>query len=243
MSRHSGKIFGVLIVVLASAAGLFWTFSDSSNSPVSHREAAMRVMAEHLNEKFPGASVLVISNPFAEKSGGPSEIYDFQNAAIAGIRKGFSKDTKIAVAPAALSPAAQSDPRSVPVDPASKTPLSFLMAEDAFDKLLEAHPGTTLVISLIGVPLNLARCKAWNKEGAPHFALLLPDWRMIGDPRGIERAFASGKLAAAVVEQEGVSTTAEVSGNYRELFDRYFILVTRENVGTLLREQPKVFIP
>ena len=200
-------------------------------------------MAEYLREKFQPKSVLVISNPFAETAGRPREVYDFQEAALEGLEKGFGRNTTLSKAPAALSPAAKADPSAVPIDPRSKTPLSFLIEENAFDVLVKQHPDASLVVSLIGLPVNLAKCQAWQQTGIPAFALLLPDWRMIGDASAIQHAFDSGKLAAAVVEQGGGAAEEETSGRYRELFQKRFILVTRENVVELLKEQPKIFAP
>ena len=241
MSHHSRKIAGVLLFVLLSAGAVYWTLSRRENSPVSHREAATRVLAEHLQEKHSPQTVLVISNPFAETSGRPQEVYDFQNAALAGLEKGFGKNVEVTKAPAALKAAAQADPGSVPIDPASKTPLSFLIEENAFDQLIQQYPKAEIVVSLIGLPVNLAKCEGWQNEGPPKFALLLPDWRMIGDRNAILRAFASGKLLAAVVEQGSALPAQEGSGNHLETFENRFVLITPENVQRLLQEQPKLF--
>lgn len=241
MSQNSRKIIGVAFLLLLTAGALYWTISREETSPLSHREAATRVLAEYLQEKLEPDSVLVISNPFAEMAGRPKDVYDFQNAALAGLEKGFGRGVKIDRAPAALKPAAKADPYSVPVDSSSKTPLSFLIEEGAFDDLVQKHPNAKVVISLIGLPVNLAKCSVWQKEGGPGFGLLLPDWRMIGNANAIQHAFATGKLAAAVVEQ-GSAPAEEISGNYREMFEKRFLLVTPENVQQLLREQPKLFV-
>lgn len=201
----------------------------------------MRVLAEYLKERDPGQSVLVISNPFAEMPGRAPEIYDVQNASLAGLRKGFGDIVELKIGIPKLKPAAIDNPAAIPMDPKTKTPLSFLVEEGAFDQLVEQHPACKLVVSLIGVPANREKFTSWTNPGAPAFALLLPDWRMIGDAQAILTAFQSGKLAAAVVENRGAPEIGKGGEDYRMQFQSRFLLLTPENVGDLLEKHPDLF--
>jgi hypothetical protein len=128
------------------------------------------------------------------------------------------------------------------VDPQTKTPLSFLVAEDAFDEVTHNNPDCDVIVSLIGLPVKLNAVEAWTKGGAPAFGLLLPDWRMIGDAQGIRNAFKSGKLLAAVLDKPGAPPdTGPVSREYRSEFDARYILATAENIESLLKTSPQLF--
>jgi hypothetical protein len=197
-------------------------------APLSEREAAMRLLAEHLAVEVRPRAVLVLSNPFSQQSGRPAEIYEFERASLRGLASGFGEATPIKNAFPELRPEALQDAANVYVDPKTTTPLSFLVAENAFQKAVEQHPDCDLVISLIGLPVNVKAFPAWSKPGAPRFALLLPDWRMIGGKNAISEAFKSGKLAAAMVRKLNAD-------------DDSFLLVTGASVDELLATQPQLF--
>ena len=230
MTLRKRIFFGIAIAAAVTGA-LWWLFTRSGNVPGSKREIATRMLADYLGEKKPVDAVLVISNPFAENPGHSDEAYKSQQAVLGGLKAGFGQGVEIIVAPAELHPVARENPASIPIDPSSKTPLSFLITQDTFDNLIQEHPECPLVISLIGVPVNLSRVKAWTTAGPPHFALLLPDWRMIGNTSAILQAFTSGKLAAAIVENPQPDPS------------RPYLLVTPENIQELLRTHTNLFTP
>jgi hypothetical protein len=217
-------------VVLASGC--------SRRAALDEREVATRVMAAHLQSTLHPKAVLVLSNPFAQMPGRPAEVYRFEEAGISGLKQGFGKDVRLIVAAPELKPEAREDPGSVPVDPKTTTPLSFLAAADAFDKAIHSATNCELVVSLIGLPADISRFEAWNRPGPPRFALLLPDCRMIGSAENVRTAFVSGKLAAAVVRKPG-SAAAGKQGD--PSFEDRFILVTSSNVDEFLGKIPQAF--
>lgn len=207
------KRFLAVAIGLALAGGAMWYFTRDQEQLAAFRsrQTATRMLAEYLAKKFPGGRVLVISNPFTEM-GAPSNVIKMEQAGIAGLREGFGKQTTFAVALPELKPAARANPRALLIDPETPTPLSYLMADDAFDKLT---PGYDLVVSLIGLPAELDNVQCWQKSGKPAFALLLPDLRLIGTEADVRAAMKNGKLAAFV-------TTKPNAANQ-------FLLVTPEN--------------
>ena len=211
----------------------------TNSAPLSERELATTILAQESAKVVHPKKVLVISNPFSEQPGRPRQVYEFEKAGIAGLKEGFGDEVKIEVLFPPLKPEVLKDPRSVQVDPQSPTPLSFLVSEQAFSEVLQKHPDADLVVSLIGVPLNLAGFKEWNQPGKPQFALLFPDWRIIGNQPAITRAFQSGKLVAAAVRKP---LPKVIDGEPRAQFDGKYFLVTRENVESLLKEHPAIFL-
>jgi hypothetical protein len=219
---------------------IFTLFSGCARSaPESDRAVATRVLAEHLVKAVSPKAVLVISNPFTEQSGRPAEVYAFEKAGIDGLKEGFGAKVPITIGFPSLKEELLREPGLAQVDPQTTTPLSFLVAENSFGELIQQHPNCDSVVSLIGLPMNLARFKEWSQPGPPKFALLLPDWRMIGGREEILRAFREKKLIAAVVNKPNAIESA--AKDYREQFESRFLLVTADNVENLLRDHPSVF--
>jgi hypothetical protein len=217
----------ILGIVAAALVGLgIWYFSrnEEQSRAFQERQIATRVLAEYLAKKFPTERVLVISNPFTEL-GASSDIKDMEKAGINGLREGFGEKVTLKVVLPELKPEARSNPRALLKNPETPTPLSYLVADDALDKLVNANPTFELVVSLIGLPAALDKVQCWQKSGKPSFALLLPDLSFIGDLAEIQTAFKSGKLAAFVsLRQPTTLPQADVPPKFGE----HFVLVTAD---------------
>ena len=228
-----------LFPLAALVSLLTFLFACSRSAPQSERAVATRVLAEYVATAAAPKAVLVISNPFTQQSGRPAEVYAFEKAGVKGLKEGFGSKVPVTVAFPKLKEAVLRDPGSVQVDPQTTTPLSFLVAENAFSELIQQHPNCNVVVSLIGLPVNLAGLKEWSQAGGPRFALLLPDWRTIGGREEILRAFREKKLVAAVVNKPN---PVDAAGNdYKEQFENKFFLVTAANAEKILSESPALF--
>jgi hypothetical protein len=207
------------------------------------REIATQVLAEYLNKLSPQPKALVFSNPFVLRPDQSAEIYAFETAELRGLQKGFGSPDAVKVVYPDLRPELLQRPQSVFIDPKTTTPLSFLVAEDAFDQLAQRNPGFDLVVTLIGLPVNVRQSSLWQQTSKTRFALLLPDWRIIGSPDAIREAFTSGKIAAAIVNRPGSAPDDRpVAGDeYQAAFESRFILVTKDNLEQLLRKYPHMF--
>jgi hypothetical protein len=236
----------LIIAVIASAVALWWWHSQGEvaawSPALSSRAAATRVLAEHLARRYPGSKALVFGNPFSQRPGQTAEIYAFEKASVRGLEQGFGSPDSLAVVYPELRPEFFQRPESVYVDPKTTTPLSFLVADEAFDRLAQANSGCSLVISLIGLPVNIRQSRVWRESDKPRFGLLLPDWRMVGGRAAIREALKSEKIAAAVIGRPGASSSdTSVERDYRAEFSRRFLLVTKENIDELLHQYPQVF--
>jgi hypothetical protein len=233
-------------IIAALGLGLWlWLRSDpQQNEALRLRQIAARELARHLSTHWPEGRILVLANPFTQRAGQPREIVAFEKAALRGLNDGWH-GSPVAVVYPELRPEFHKDPASVYVDPKTTTPLSFLIAENALDQLTEANSDCDLVISLIGLPINLRQTRAWRDSEKPRFALLLPDWRMAGGTESIRQAVKSGKITVAVVNRPGVQTdkkfSSKASSTASDDFRRNFILVTHENIDYLLDNFPMLF--
>ncbi len=231
--RKSKQLVIVLAIFLVFGAMELSAFWNKNREALSEREVAMRVLGEYLKKNFHPAKVLVISNPFTRISGRPPEVYSFQRASEKGLRKALGGDTEARIVFPKLLPEATLDPRSIRIDPKSKTPLVFMIAQDAFEELIKTNGDCEVVVSIIGLPLNSGLRDFW-KPGGPKFALLLPDLRALGDLETIRRSFISGKIAAAVIARPAAKSDEKVGSDYKVEFEKRFLLVTAENVDAML---------
>ena len=169
-----------------------------------------------------------------------NEIVEMEKAGISGLQKAFGTESVRTDFPE-LRPEAQSDPRAVPIDSATTTPLSYLVAENAFDKLLAQHPDCEIIVSLIGLPVSLDRVRCWQPDERAKCALLLPDLGIVGDSAAVQKAVQSGKLVAFVLNKPGAPETNSASGDFHAEFDERFLLVTAANIDEMLRKYPQLF--
>lgn len=241
-----GRVVLAAIVVLGVGAGVWWWFSRGRTvawrPALTSREIALRVLGEHLAQRYPGAKALVIGNPFTQRSGQAAEIYAFEEASLRGLEQGFHSPAAIQVVYPDLRPEFLERPGSVYIDPKTTTPLSYLVAEGSFEKLLEAHPEHSLVVSLIGLPVRIRESRVWTSAPERRFALVMPDWRMVGGMESVRQAFRRGTIAAAVVVRPGAPAEEPPSRTeYRPAFESRFLLVTPENIDQLLESHPQLF--
>ena len=116
------------------------------------------------------------------------------------------------------------------------------MANDAFDVLAQENSGSELIVSLIGLPVNVTRSGIWQNPEKPRFALLLPDWRFVGEADAIRNAIKSGKIVAAVINKpDAPGETVPLHGDYKTEFDKRYLLVTEESIDRLLQVNPRLF--
>ena len=234
------------LLLISAAALIIWRLHPlwrGDQAVLQARTVAARVLAEELARRQPGAQALAIGNPYTQDAGRRADIYAFEKAGLLGVRQGLQGRIRLkTVAFPTLKPGAREDPRAVPIAPACRTPLSYLVAPDAFDALAREHADCHLFVSLIGLPAGIAQTPLWQTYGAPVFGLLLPDLRLLGTPAAIEEAFRSGRIVAAVIDKPGASTApAAPDTDYHAVFDQLFLLLTADNVGETLRKYPALF--
>jgi len=235
----------LLFVALVAAGFALWFFlkPDPQGNAVRVREIATRGLAEHLARTHPGKKALIVSNPFTERKDTAKAIVEMEQAGIRGLRGGFGQSVSMAaIAFPELKPEARENPRALLTDVETSTPLSYLMTPGAFDQLASKHPDSEIIVSLIGLPLEIARCEVWKAAGPPRFALLLPDLKVIGDAVAVIGAMKSGKLAAFVLVRPGAPGDDTTPGrDLKAEFEKRFLLVTAENVEQVLQAHPKLF--
>lgn len=206
------------------------------------REIATRTLGEYLAQSRPGSRVLVFSNPFARDTNAEPAIVKMEDAGIRGLETGWKgKLTAGAIALPELKPGVRENPQAFIADPETTTPLSYLVAPDAFDQQAKSHGGCELVVSLIGLPAELDRCEIWTRPGPPAFALLLPDLGVVGGIDAVRQAVKSGKLLAFILRRPGAPSDSESIGSDAVAeFQKRFVLVTQDNFEDVLKSNPEL---
>ncbi|HOW66363.1 MAG TPA: hypothetical protein P5186_24840 [Candidatus Paceibacterota bacterium] len=235
------------ILILASGAIWFgWRhfsiMGHPQNKALARREIALRVLADHLAAQQAGKTAWIVSNPFTQRAGQPPAVYAFEEAGIRGLQKGWEGKIKLGgISFPTLLGGAIENPQQFLIDPQTKTPLSYLTAPGAWDALIPAHTNVDLIVSLVGLPLDVRNLNLW-RQPKPQWVLLLPDLRMLGDLDAVRSAFRSGKLAALILDRPGApQESTAVSADYRQEFDRFFLLVTRQNLEQMTANWPQAF--
>ena len=214
---------GLAFLGLVILAFFFWPTSPKS-AALSVREHLLAVLGAEIAKVRPQAKVLLLSNPFAEKAGTFNEKTQFERAGIRGLRKGLGKGSTVTVVFPEVRPEYLSNPGSIPIPPDSKTPLSFLIQPASIDRLAEANPECTVIVSLIGLPVGVNELKLWSEIDSRSFALLMPDLRVVGTPNDTLAAFHRGKLLAAVYENPATGEP---------------LIVNQTNIARILAESPR----
>ncbi|MBI3417852.1 MAG: hypothetical protein HY043_21375 [Verrucomicrobia bacterium] len=235
-------LIGVVLGLVALAL-VFFPRNTSRRNALASRALATQVLAEYLAGKFPGQRALIVANPFTVQRGRRAEVYQFEQAGIDGLRRGFGKDVQlVGVAFPELRREVLENPASIQLPVPTTTPLSYLVAENSFDILMKQNPSTEIIVSLIGLPNGVTETELWKNPKMPKLGLLLPDWRVLGDPQLVTQAIRSGKIAAAVLNKPGAPAENAPPGNdSRAAFAERFLLVTADSLDDLLRQYPKLF--
>lgn len=214
-----------------------------SSRPLGQRELAMRFLGQYLARQYPGGRAIVLSNPFSNLAGQPREIYEYEKAGVRGLRQGLGTAVRIeGVVFPELKPGALEHPRAAGIDRATTTPLSYLVADNALDKVARQYPQAEILVSLIGLPVNVRQTRTWQAAGGKKFALLLPDLRMVGNQAAIGQAVRSGKIAAMVLNKPGAPPEDQPLGRDAQTeFDQRFLLITPTSIERYLQAYPRLF--
>lgn len=216
---------------------------------LTRRTETFRILGETIASLASDATVVVVGNPFSVRPGADPTFREVEVASVDGLRRGMGKGaTLVGPVQPALQPGALENPQSFPLPPGATTPLSFLTAPGAWDKLVaeQAKPSgkSVVLVSLIGFPADVATTKAWTDPAGPRWAMYLPDLRLLGSGEALRAAFRERRLLAVVMNRPGAPPESEPPlADARADFERRYLLVTAANLEESLTAFPRLFPP
>lgn len=215
-----------LIAVAAIVLLILWRPANSYSLHLDGRFESMRLLGEFIRDNKPGESVLLVGNPFVQRPDATEKIKDHDTMGHDGLRTGLGENVTVTKVYPELSESYLKDPNSVFIPPKSKTPLSFIVDAASFQSLADAHADHKVVVSLIGLPKGIQRQSLWNESEATSFALLLPDFRLLGRSSDVISQFENGKILAVVIND------AETGKPF---------IVHKGNAAQVIKSQPGAF--
>ena len=122
------------------------------------------------------------------------------------------------------------------------TPISFMTAPGAWDVLAAKHASARVLVSLVGVPADLAETRAWTDPAGPQWVFYLPDLRLLGAREAVRAAFREKRLLAIVLARPGAPPESEPLGRDRAAeVEKRYLLVTAENLEERIAAWPRLF--
>ncbi len=254
---------GLMVLVLICALVILkgtGIFGDPSakvfiqNEMVYNRVAGY-ILGKYLSEKFPQAKVLLVVDKIPGQ-----EIYNQQ---ISGLKEGFGGKLNIVAEDMPLPPveptATETDPGTgevaqsadapapAPATPSEWAPASEMMSlretmkASDFDAMLQKHKDCNLVITMIGLPMNVHEMTFWTEEETPEN----PKAKiavMNGDVYRLMGAIQNNLVCAAVTySPNAVFDERTPPSEMQKAFDKRYLLVTPDNIEQINTTFPGLF--
>lgn len=179
--------------------------------------ASTEILGKYLAKKYPDTQALLIVD-------GTGNTNRHQAVMIQSLEKGFNNRITIAatVYPPNLSPTSNTSSTS--------TGIGGISAAD-FDDLIRKNSKCQLVISLIGLPVNIQDMTVWEMEDYARPKIAAMDF----DPLRLWNAVHSGMIVAAVLEHPDSTYDNSITppNDLQEIFDRRYLLITLENINEI----------
>lgn len=240
-----------IVAVVAALVQLFGGGQLPGDNVICIERAYQRIGAQklgaYLAETFPGTRVLIVKEP--EPASGPaSSMLDGSSALIEGLRAGLGDEVTIVAEvapeiPKAIFTSFQGEAGMEGMAPAEDgmgqmlPPTEFWFTAAVFDKLVEKYKDQCdLVVSTIGLPMDLRGMKYWRMRTAPKLALAN------GSVYELRTAIKKDRVAAAVTYNPDCPFELKMPpSNLDEAFDKRFLLVTAANVDEIASKYSELF--
>lgn len=250
----------LMVVVMVCAVAILYNtgiFGDPSvekfmKNEEKYTKSKCIVIGKYLAEKAPGAKVLLVLDSIPNNK--------MQDQVIAALKEGMGNNITVVAEDSPTDPSAvlkttepepETDATST-TNPASRPggpgmPPGFMemrslresMKAVDFDAMISRHPDCDLIISLIGLPMDVENMGIWEAP-APKPRVALLDANIYN----LKSAILSGIVLATVT----YSPTAKFDeltppDDMQQAFDKRFLLVTPENVEAIAAQHTGLFQP
>lgn len=223
-----------LVVVFVCAVTVLYQTGIFGESPETRRlienemaysRSRAVVLGRYLAEKFPGSVALVITEENLEGNKSQAQLLE-------SLKEGLGSAIKIEAA----------EPLPIKRDPSKPEeyrPMEEMMTAALFDQLIGKYKQANLIISMIGLPYNVADMAIWkmgDEKLRPKVALLT------GDIHQLKNVIGARYIVAAVAMRTDIKDIeAKAPSDPKAAFDLRYLLITPENVVKISQEQKGIF--
>ena len=250
-----GKPVATVAAFVALICALMHIFSSGGPNQKKVMQAQMAYLmvsteklGQYLAEKYPGSKAIVIVSPTT-----PSTQQN-NNALLDGLKQGMGGKIEILkeVAPEVPKmqmpnmpppPPAGGKDSKLPAPPAMDEmmmmgPIEFWLTPEKFDALIQPYIGKAdLVITTIGLPMEVAKLKYWTWDKKPKMVIAS------GSIFELKKAFEACAVAAAVTyNPKAKYDNLPPPSKLEEAFEKRFILVTCDNIKDVSAKYPELFM-
>ncbi len=185
--------------------------------------ATMQYIGDYLSVQYPEHRILLIAQPVTEQNKERHELM------IDGLEKGLNDNLQIL---AVETPS--------PLNFDSGSDLDYIFDAELFDRMVKLHPECNMVVSLIGMPADIRKMRFWSLEPEERPKLVVA----YGSIRELQSAIKMGFVSAAVTHNWNYkhSLSEPLPENFKDAFERRFILVDRRNIDQIAAEFPTLFV-
>ena len=245
-----GKPVAVLCALVALGCAVSQIFSGKGPSMMKIREREMayqmigaQKLGMYLAEKYAGSKAVIIVEP---KLGGSADA-EGGNAQVAGLKEGLGGKVEVVAEISPEIPASAKNAFSQEMAPMAEgegggagemlPPLEFWFTAKLFDELVTKNKDKCdLIITTIGLPMDLGAMKFWKMKERPKLALAS------GSVYELKAAIKSKMVVAAVTyNPKAVYDEKAPPSSLDAAFDKRFLLVTPEGVDTIAAEHKDLF--
>ena len=192
--------------------------------------STMSFLGDYLATNFSGHRVLLISNPVVESNREQQEEMMNRLEATMGEK---------------LNILARRSPLKLDVDAVldeseGTEAEGLVFTADSFDLMQSMHPECNLIVSLIGLPRDYKNMKFWSMNPLERPKLVV----MFGDTYELKNAITMGYIAAIITYNRAYRPKIDdvIPPDYKEAFNKRFILITKDNVDEIVQEFPGIFM-
>jgi len=203
---------------------------------MKYAKASTYILGKTLAKLKPGAKILLIVNK--EQEGSQST----QKILIEGLKEGLGTSAKSILIKSPQYKKLEGGPEGAEGPDGMMMPMMEMLTSETFNKMLAQNKSCNLVISLIGLPMDMGGLKLWSQfeedpKTTPKLAILNGDITMLYP------AIKSGLIPVAIAPNPDAKYTEDAAPTDKQkAFDVRYILVTTKNVDKIAKKYgEKVF--
>jgi hypothetical protein len=241
-----------MVVVMVCAFGILTQtgmFGDSSSSKIIANEmvyakAGAYIPGKYIGEKFPGAKILFLVDDEKYNSRQKEIIESFKEG-LAGRAEIIASECPRPLPPAPTEEAVAAEgTATTPPIPQGRMdsmmmPIQEIMTAQTVNDIMFKYPNVNMLVTFVGFPRDINNMDIWREEN--------PEKRVkvalvSGEIYQLKPAFSAKQAVAAVAySPKAKFDESKAPSDIQAAFDKRYLLITLENIESVLAEYPGLF--